>query len=437
MTPVRILLVGHACSPWYGSEPGLTWNWAWHLAAHHDVWVIAHPERRANVERYLAARPNPRLHFVWLTLPRRWDPWEPSRGLSGIRAHYLVWQRLALREAARLHREHGFDIVHHVGWVTIGAPPLLWRLPVPFVWGPVGGGQTSPPAFRGYFGAAAWREELRAWWLRVLPFLPALRRAVRGSAILLATNRETAATLEAAGAGDVRLLVDNGLVPESIPPEPPRRVERPVRTLLWAGQMVPRKALPLALDVLARVRDLPVRLVACGDGPMRAEGQALAARLGIGDRVEFPGRLSWEQMPERFREADVFLFTSLRDSSGSVVLEAMAHALPIVTLDHQGVGFFVPPEAGVKVPVTTPGETVEALAAGIRRLDASPELRRRMGEAGWHYARTEAWDRRAVLMTSLYEEALSASRRGAADARRPADGEPAAGGTRERARCHA
>lgn len=403
---MKVLLVGHACSPGGSSEPGLTWNWAWHLSAWHDVWVIAHPERRANVERFLAMHPNPRLHFVWVTLPHRWDPWRPARGLRGIRLHYLVWQWLVLREAARLHRLHHFDVAHHVGWGTVGAPPVLWRLPVPFVWGPVGGGQVTPTAFRGYFGQDAWKEALRGPRVSLLPVLPALRRAVRRSALILATNRETMRILEAAGAKDVRFLIDNGLPPEYVPETPPRHARRTIHTFLWAGRLEPRKALPLALESIGQASDLPIRLVVAGDGPMRARWEARARELDLADRVSFAGHVPWERMPELFREADAFLFTSLRDSFGSVVLEAMAHALPILALDHQGVGDFVPPDASIKAPVTTPAETVTALSQSIRRLVRSPEDRWRMGEAAWAHARTHSWESRAAMMTEWYEECV-------------------------------
>jgi len=127
--------------------------------------------------------------------------------------------------------------------------------------------------------------------------------------------------------------------------------------------------------------------------------------------VQFLGHVPWLDMPSLFQSADAFLFTSLRDSSGSVVLEAMAQALPVITLNHQGVGALVPEEAGIKVPVTTPAATVEALAEAIRRLAISPEMRQRMGEVGWRYARTQTWERRAEEMNNLYEECVN-SRRG-------------------------
>lgn len=404
---LKVLLVGHACGAGLGSEPGLTWNWAWHLAADHEVRVIAHGQFRATVERFLATRPNPNLRFTWVAAPARWDPWNPERGERGIRLHYLLWQRSATAEAFRLHAREAFDIVHYVSWNTVSAPPLLWQMPVPFVWGPVGGGQTTPAAFRHYFGRAAVRDSLRTLRVKLLPRLPALRRAVRRAALLIATNPETGALLEAAGAREVRLLVDNGLPGHALPPWPPARQPGDALRLLWAGRLEPRKALPLALEALEAVADPRVRLVVAGDGPLRADWQALAARRGLAGRVDFLGAVPFERMTALFREADAFLFTSLRDSSASVVLEAMAQGLPILALGHQGVGFFLADDAGIKVPVTSPRETVEGLARGIRRLAASPTERARMGVAAWTFARSESWELRAAKMSSWYDELLA------------------------------
>ena len=108
-----------------------------------------------------------------------------------------------------------------------------------------------------------------------------------------------------------------------------------------------------------------------------------------------------------FERSDVFLFTSLRDSFGSVVLEAMAKGLPIVTLDHQGVGSFVPDAAAIKVPVTNPRETVESLAAAIEMLAKSPAVLFEMRVASWNFAKEQTWSRRAEQMTGMYQEVAS------------------------------
>ena len=56
---MKILIVGHACCPGRGSEPGITWNTAWQLAESHDVWVITHPQTQRQTDDYLARHPRP------------------------------------------------------------------------------------------------------------------------------------------------------------------------------------------------------------------------------------------------------------------------------------------------------------------------------------------------------------------------------------------
>jgi len=181
--------------------------------------------------------------------------------------------------------------------------------------------------------------------------------------------------------------------------------------MLWVGRMEPRKALPLALEAFAQNQDLNARLLIAGDGAMRTRWERYARRLHPVNKVVFLGHVPWSQMARLYRSADAFLFTSLRDSFGTQVLEAMGHGLPILTLDHQGVGTFVPTDAGIKVPVTSPEQTLAGLAEGIRRLALFPEERRKMGRMALAYAKTQTWERRAECMSKLYEDVLSAHRR--------------------------
>jgi glycosyltransferase involved in cell wall biosynthesis len=94
----------------------------------------------------------------------------------------------------------------------------------------------------------------------------------------------------------------------------------------------------------------------------------------------------------------------MRDSSGSVVLEAMAHGLPIVTLNHQGMRAFVPEDAAIKIPVITPEQIIRDFALAIDALVSSPDSMRKMSEASSAFANEQTWTRRAEMMNTLYGE---------------------------------
>jgi glycosyltransferase involved in cell wall biosynthesis len=402
---MKLLLICHGLAPGRGSEPGLAWNWAWSLSKDHQVWTLAHPEYREEVDAYLAAHPNPQLRIIWL----HGTAWDPARGQRGFRWHYLRWLREAERAAADLHARTSFDLVHLISLGTVSVAPSFWKLGIPFVWGPLGGAQTCPPQLRALFGNERWREWVRVWRLRAFRYYPPFRAAVKHSAVVLATNRETLSYLEEAGTSNVHLLPDSGVPDEDLSEPPQRRDQRGSVRILWAGGFDKRKALPLAFEALAVGRgDVPLTLAVAGDGVERERWTAAARTLGVLDRVQFLGKLSPLQMREEFRQSDIFLFTSVRESFGSVVLEAMTSGLPVVSLDLHGIGACVPDSAALKVPATgSRAAVVDGIADALDRLARDPELRFAIGRAGWNFAATQRWHRRSAFMNGLYREATA------------------------------
>lgn len=408
---MKVLLVGHACGPGLGSEPGFTWNWAQSLSAQHRIWVIAYPQHRAAVEQWLRENPNPNLQFVWVVTNHPLDPWKPERGDRGIRIHYMLWVAAAYREARRLCHEVSIDLVHHVSLGTVGAPPPLWKLPVPAIWGPIGGGQTTDPRYLSFYGKQRWAERVRTARVKFLRRSRSLRKTAQNCQVIFATNRETGELLKGVRAPRVEILLDGGLPVGYVSPTLPSFTGDPNRlTLLWAGRLEHRKGLALGLKALASVKkSTSVTLLVAGSGPQENELKLLSQELGLEGRVTFLGSVPYAQMPALFRSASAFLFTSLRDSFGSVVLEAMAHAVPILTLDHQGVGTFVPREAAMKIPVADPAATIQGVASAIEELASNPGRLLAMREAAWKFARQQTWDERAGRMSDWYERVLEAS----------------------------
>ena len=122
------------------------------------------------------------------------------------------------------------------------------------------------------------------------------------------------------------------------------------------------------------------------------------------------GQISWTEVKQEYLTNDVFLFTSLRDSFGSQLVEAMAYALPVIVLNHQGAGDLVPDTAGIKVSVTQPSETVAELALAIELMYKHPQKRWEMGQQGYEFARQQIWSKKAISIDHYYERLMNSKK---------------------------
>jgi len=400
---MRILLSAYACRPNVGSEPAQGWGWATQLARRgHEVHVLVAKRNQDSVEAGLREESLPNLRFTFV--PVRYDWARKSEGL-----HYALWQHAALKAARELGGRSRFDIVHHVTYASIHVPSQLWRLGIPMVFGPVGGGQTAPAKMLSYFGADQKKERLRTGLTRVLPASPFHRFWLSRTSFVLAANSETFQLVRDMGCNRATLMCDTAVPDDYFAKVPKTFIDgrHPLR-LIWVGRMLPRKALSLALDALQRVKTT-VTLTIAGDGMDPQIVCQMIRSRNLQDRVFWQGKkLSWSELRTAYSVHDAMLFTSLRDSFGSQVLEALAMALPVIALDLSGVRDHVPANASMKVRVGNPGETVRNLAEAIEKYASLPgNTKSEMSRHAWNCAKGMSWPVRIEFVEKLYESYCS------------------------------
>ncbi|UPL50275.1 glycosyltransferase family 4 protein [Hymenobacter sublimis] len=403
---MNVLISAYACNPAHGGEDSNGFNWAWQTAQRgHRVWCITNPDGRAGIEPFMAEHGHElsadQLQFFYVAVPawvqflHRWQ--------FGVYLHYMVWQFLAWRRARRICQEVNVDYVHHATYGSLQMGSWMWRLGKPLIFGPVGGAQRAPEAFRAFIPGWFKTETMRnvIGWL-LMTFDPNVRQTLRHAALVLAANTETAALARRLGANRVELFLDSGLPESFFLPTCPEREAGPVLRLLWLARLYPRKALLLVLDALSRVdKRVAFHLTVIGDGPLGPQVPGWITQYGLTDRVTWRGSVPWAEVQSAFLSHDAFLFGSLRDSFATQFLEAMATGLPVITLDHQGAHDFIPAAAAIKVPVTTPAATADGLARAVEYLHDHPQVRPAMGQAGYAFARTQTWAARTYRLMKL------------------------------------
>jgi len=403
---MKALLSAYACEPGLGSEPGVGWNWVRQIARFHDVWVLTQNEGQREIESALAVQPIPRARFIYLDLPAWARFWK--KGRRGAQLHYYLWQVGAFFVARRLHREVRFDLIHHVTFVRYWTPTFLALLPIPFIWGPVGGGESSPRAFLSTFSLRGRIYErvrdLGRWLGEHDPFV---RQTARKAVLGLATTEETAKRMRALGCPTVEVLPAVALAEEEIEElgKLPLRTAPPFR-VLSLGRLLHLKGFHLGLEAFAELqRAVPEsEYWLTGDGPERKRLERLAHRLGLDGKVRFWGAVTRARALELLAECDLLLHPSFHDSGGYVCVEAMAVGRPVVCLDLGGPALQVTEETGIKVPAISPEQAVRDLAAAIYKLAADPDLRARMGQAGRQRVEQHFnWESKASAMMEIYK----------------------------------
>ncbi len=166
----------------------------------------------------------------------------------------------------------------------------------------------------------------------------------------------------------------------------------------YVGRIAVEKNVAFLADSLARVAaERPnARFLFVGDGPARGEVERL-----MGSNARFVGYRSGEDLADHYAAADLFAFSSLTETFGNVVLEALASGLPVVALRAGGIGDIV--QSGATGVLCAPDATPEQFARAVTTFVDDAELRRRTAGSARAYALSQSWD---TIMDALREQYL-------------------------------
>jgi glycosyltransferase involved in cell wall biosynthesis len=403
-----------------GGEAVLGWNLVRQLGRFHQVWVLTSSANRAGIEAHLQRHPEPNLTFVYVGLPHWLRPFLTFFG--GIQFYAYLWQIQSYLVARKLHAQVKFDAFHHLtyanDWMASYVGGLL---PVPYLRGPGGGAHRTPKAFlTDYPLMSRFLESFRSVGQWVLRHDPVYVRGQRRARVLLLCNREAVEAVSPRLKSKVQLFPVNGISAEDMQILCGQDGAGNSATsalgatgadfhVLSAGKLLNLKGYAFAVRAFAPFakRHPEAQFTIVGDGPERARLENLIQDLGIEKQVLLTRWTPRQDLLAMMRRCDAFLFPSLRDGGGAVVVEAMAAAKPVICMDLAGPGWHVTEECGIKIPARSPDETVELMAQALERLYQDRELCAKMGVAG--RARAEqaySWDRLGDRLFRIYGQVL-------------------------------
>ena len=395
---MKILLSAYSINPNNGSEDTVGWNWLLKLSEKFtspddEIWVITkkfnEEDTRAGIEK--AGLKNVRLVIVDVPPCLNW-----FREKYSVFHHmyYILWQRVAYKWAKKSGIK--FDIIHHITMGDFRILGYMYRFKDAYtIFGPVGGGQCTPKSLKSYERSRL-AEKFREIVNKTRPVSPLYRSRIRKFSTVYAVNKETAALISKAMGAPCKMLVEIAL-PKNFRWLKIAKRQNRIPKIIFVGRMIEKKGIMLLLDSISKMnRELDFTVELYGSGPLEQKINSFITEHALQNKLKLRGSVEYSKISSVYQNADVFVMPSLRETGGNVILEAMAHKLPVVSLDMSICSELKKHNCGLFVNTNqSKAEIVKDFAEKLETLVKSAELRNRLGQNGYEYANREFnWDKK-------------------------------------------
>jgi glycosyltransferase involved in cell wall biosynthesis len=381
---MKILLSAFACDPALGSEAAVGWSWASELARQgHEVSVLTRFRYQASIESAMAQSPIPNLRFIYFDLKH--FPYKIP--LFGVYAYYALWQFKLWLLADQLFDYRELDCIQHLTYASCRTLFFLAYLPVPSIFGPVGGGETAPMSLHAGMSLPGKAHECLRLFVNFLwSRFPITELLWRQPTLNLVTTEETLRMVPMRYRRKTRVLPAIASPPVLNQAWSSQKQRGPVFRMLYVGRLLDWKGVHLAIQALSLALHATsnLSLTILGEGRNEGRLRSLVQRLHLEKSITFLPQVSRAQVIQQYDEHDVLLMPSLHDSGGTVVLEAMSRSLPVICLKLGGPGLLVDSTCGVAIDPQglSAGQVIESLAFNMMTFSRMPPEERQALEQG-------------------------------------------------------
>lgn len=389
---MNILLLAYACEPNRGSEPGIGWKWALQLARDpkRDVYVLTRKNNQDVIDSYWVLNQKPaNLHFYYIDLGKV-CMWAKHHGML-VNIYYALWLKKASEYAKVINKEIHFDVAHHITFGVFRDASMLYKLNIPYVIGPLGGGDYTP---EGLMGLYSWRgkvyEGLRKLANKVSLLNPYLIRTFNHAMLILSKTEDTKHLIKRwKDKTVVKLEIGIASVENDV-------YDEKVNQFLYVGRFIELKGIYLILEAFKKYhqQDPESQLLLIGEGPLQGYIKSFRNDNDLTDSITVLPWMLQTQLHEHYRKSRALLFPSLHDSSGNVVLEALSNGLPVICLDCGGPASVKGKDLSL-LTVDTDGKGVqEVVDSLVEKMDMlqDKEVLQKESEASLQRAKDFLWD---------------------------------------------
>lgn len=402
---MNLLISAYGCEPNKGSESGVGWNWVKIAARHNNLWVITRSNNQIPIEAcqedWIA-----NVHWVYFDLPG-WVR-KIKKGEKRLYLYYFLWQIGVLNVAKKILEKNPIDCAWHLSFGSMWMPTFLYKLRVPFIWGPVGGGESIP---RAYWENLSIKNRLVEWLRRKMIQTSSLnplfyKAATRASAIIVRTE-DSRKVFPQYVQKKIFLSLETCMDQETLDFYQPKTLQqKKTVNFVYTGRLIPLKGLEIPIRAMekAKYRDR-MHFMIVGKGPQKKYLQDLVKRNGLEKQVEFIDYMPRNQALSFVQNQDVFVFPSLKEGGTWALLEAMAIGLPVICHDTSGMHIIADTKSAMLIRPEGRESSILQVADAMDSFVLDQELIVTKGRAA--HERVEklfVWDTKERLIDEILEK---------------------------------
>lgn len=395
-----ILVSAYACEPYKGSEQAVGWNIVLELSKKNIVHVITRANNQQPIEKFLKEKSNSNLKFHYYDTPKIFLSLKNKE--KGVYLYYILWQIGIVSLVSKLHKTHHFNYSIHLTFGNVWLPTFLPFINIPFIYGPLGGGEGIPDTF---INKLPIKQRLIQRFRKLLKISacinPLFLYTASKSKVILCRTRDTANLFPKRYRSRINILEDGAIEPDIFDYHANHKIQNEIR-IISTSRLIGFKNVISIIEALQLVpSSYKINCVIIGSGPEKQKIQKLSSESP--HSIIFKEHLSRNEVLQELANSDIFISPSLRDACNLSLLEAMAIGLPVICLNWSGMAISTDDSCAIRLPVTDPKQMPQDMAAAIIKLIENPQLREQLGNAGRKRIKEVFnWEAKEQFMENLF-----------------------------------
>lgn len=330
---MNILYVAFPCNPYVGSESKIGWNIPVTSAqTGNNVLIVTIKDMQNDIEDYLKKNYLERVEIEYIDIPQVLK--KILKKFSTIKLK--LYHMMAMKKIRRIIKDgKKIDIIHQITPVEFRSIGNYYKIRnVKVIVGPVGGGEYIPKTLKYYEKNKICIEVIR----RTLNLFEKIKLKINRKKLkytkLLFANKETMEYLKMEKG---IVMPEVGILKQEIDNRK-KIILNDNMVFIVSGRLVYRKGHELLLNVLKNIQDdVEYKVIIIGDGrEVKNIKEEINKDNKLKKHVEILGKIKYEDMKKEYDKADVLIMPSLRETTGSVILEAMANGLAVIAMNSFG-----------------------------------------------------------------------------------------------------